>query len=136
EGAEVGAQTTIDGDGPVVINGSKFRDDLRAHAGEEFILVDSILDDAFLSTGDTLSLKGVFADGTVQVSGNPDDVYIFDSHISRFIARFGRGNNSLNVTHSVFDLFDADGGAGKNIFHDAGNNDFGEFRLRRFVKVD
>jgi hypothetical protein len=134
-GADSSGATEVQSDGPTVINGARFRQDLSADSGDALIFVDSTLGDAVLSTDDTLSLKSVLASGTVQARGNPDDVYIFDSRISRFIARLGGGNDSLSVSHSRFDLFDADGGAGKNTFHDAGNNHFGKFRLRRFAKV-
>jgi hypothetical protein len=134
-GADTSGETSIDAGGPVVINDAQFRDHLSAHSADALILVDSQLRDAVLSTNDTLSLKSVIADGTVQVGGNPDDIYIFDSKISRFIAQLGAGGNSLSVSHSSFDVFNADGGGGKNIFHDVGNNDFGKLTLRRFTSV-
>jgi len=135
-GAEIGGEAAIAAKGPVVINGGKFHGDTSVNSGAELIVVDSILrDDASFATNDTLSLKGISADGTIRATANPDDVFIFDSHISRFVGRFGAGDNSLAVKHSVFDVLDADGGAGRNTFHDLGDNVFGKLILRRFVKA-
>ena len=135
-GADLAGPTTLNTRGPIVINGSTFHDELRARAGDALILDDSKLaDDAILGTTDTLTLRGVFSNGAIRITANPDEVNILDSRINRFFAELGRGNDTLNVSNSNITTLQADGGAGKNIFHDGGNNNFGKRRLSRFVKA-
>jgi hypothetical protein len=134
-GANLAGPTALNTRGPIVINGSTFHDDLSARAGDALILVDSNLDDAVLGTTDTLTLRRVVSDGTIRVTANPDEVNILDSRLSSVLSQFARGNNTLNVSNSSIGSLQADGGTGKNIFHDGGSNDFGKLRLRRFVKA-
>ncbi len=87
-----------------------------------------------IHTKDTLSLRNVFADEKVQVHGNPDDVYIFESDIHKFKGFFGSGDDGLIVRGSTIDKLQADGGSGEDTFEDLGDNDIGKLKLKRFVK--
>jgi hypothetical protein len=135
-GPEMEDEAEIDCDGPVVLRGSEFEDELEVSTPEVVIAANSEFDDyVAIRTQDTVSLRSVFAEGTIYVGSNPDDVFIFESEIRRFNGCFGNGNDNLVVRDSEFDLLEADGGAGQNTFEDLGGNDFGTLRLQRFTKV-
>ena len=88
-------EATIDAAGPVVLPGSAFEDDLHVHTPDAVVVVDSVLEgDASIRTRDTLSLRGVTAEKTIQLAGNPDDAFIFDSDIDTFKASFGSGDDT------------------------------------------
>lgn len=135
-GAEFNDDASIEADGPVILNGAEFAGKLDAATAAQLIAVDTVLsDDASFLVGDSLSLKGVTADGTVDVRGKLDNVHIFNSDISEFDARFGPADDSMVVKDSEFDALFADGGPGRNTFERIGNNVFGKLTLRRFVEV-
>jgi hypothetical protein len=127
---------TIDATGPVVLRGSTFEDELNVQTPEVVIVADSTLDGhSLFRTRDTLTLRGVDAEGTIELAGNPDEAFIFDSDIDTFKANFGGGNDLLVVKHSELDVLDADGGSGTNTFEDRGGNEFETLRLRRFARA-
>ena len=134
-GPESDGEATIDAAGPVVLRGSAFEDQLHVHTPDAVVVVDTVLEGhTSIRTQDTLSLRGVSAEKLIQLAGNPDDAFIFDSDIDTFKASFGSGDDTLVVEDSELDLLEADGGVGTNTFEDRGGNEFDSLRLRRFVR--
>jgi len=134
-GTEISGETNLRAGGPIVINGAELMDLLIARSKDVIVAIDTDLNDATFSTEDTLSLRRVSSDGSVRVSGGLDDIYISGCEIDRFLAMFDRSDDSIIVKNSDFDIFNADGGAGRNTFDDAGGNEFGQLGLRRFQRV-
>jgi hypothetical protein len=135
-GASLGGEAGIAAKGPVVLNGAHAGGKLTVRSDAQIIVSDSgLAADASLSTNDTLSLKNVSADKTIFAGGDPDDVYVFDSHIHSFQGTFGRANTALVVKGSVFDTLIVDGGPGRNTYDDRGRNVFGQLTLKRFTTV-
>jgi hypothetical protein len=135
-GATLSGEANIQTRGGIVLDGTHASDDFTASAKQQLIVVDSqLIGDAWLSTTDTLSIKGVFGDSTIHVLADPDDVYIFNSDIHNLQATFGAKNNKVFVKASTFDKLTADGGAGHNTFDDLGHNTFGALSLTRFTLV-
>ncbi len=135
-GPENTGEATIESAGPVVLRGTEFENELDIQTDDAVVLVDSVFDDyTLIQTVDTVSLRGIETEGTIELAGNPDDAFIFDSDIDVFKASFGSGNDNLVVEDSEFDLLDADGGGGTNSFEDRGGNEFEDLRLRRFVEA-
>ena len=115
-------------------NGAHARGKLTLRSDAQIIVSDSDLaGDASLLTGDTLSLKNVSSDKTIFAGGNPDDVYLFSSHIHNFQGTFGPANTALFVKGLVFDTLTVDGGPGRNRYDDGGKNAFGQLTLKPFT---
>ena len=133
--AEVDGDSDVTARGPFVANRAIFGGELDVDTRAEAILIDSELNaGAEISSPDGVALRGVFADGTVRVDGRAD-LFVFDSQLHALVARFGSNNNDLTVQDSLFGVLDADGGAGRNTFHDRGGNVFDSLILRRFERV-
>jgi hypothetical protein len=128
-------QVNVTSAGPAVFNGTSIASRLRANSDEQLILIDSVLSSgASFTSGNTVSLNHVDAEGILRVGGDTD-LLIFNSEVDRVIASLGSGDNDVLVKDSEFDIFQADGGLGHNTFDDQRHNEFGTLDLKRFVRV-
>jgi hypothetical protein len=134
--ARVGGTADVTTAGPFVANRAVFNGNVGVNSDAETVFIDSELNKgATINSADQVALRGVFADGTVRVSGR-GDLFLFNSQIQRLNGFFGSNDNDLTVQDSIIGVLDADGGGGHNTFHDRGGNVIDELKLKNFERIE